>query len=168
MDSYQKIIKLGIGPGDKGIFKQPNIRFYYERILPDKDGNPTCGVASVCVIRIPNPKAVAAQAAEKEHRIPDDLDLLPMDADLPPIYVRGLSFCVPQDQFNKKEGRTAALGRAIQAVEKKTFSNPIVRRAKALLENWPATASFTFYSDYNATLTPREKALFNVSMENNG
>ena len=33
-------------------------------------------------------------------------------------YVRGVSFCNPLDQFNKKKGRAIALGRAIKAIER--------------------------------------------------
>jgi hypothetical protein len=150
MDSYQKIIELGVGTPKWGIFKQPNIRFYYERILPDKDGNPTKGVASVCVIRIPagSPCWTGVTLTDR--------------------YARGLSFCVPQDQFSKKEGRTVALGRAIQAVENRIDKNPILTKVAGLLAFNPHTLTFKAYSEYGVTLTPKEKALFNVSKENNG
>jgi hypothetical protein len=166
--NYQKIVKLGLGTGDKGIFKQPNIKFYYEKLQMDKMGNPTGGVASVCVIAVPARLLNEAQAAETEKHLPVSTAILPMDADLPPVYVRGLSFCVPKDQFNKKEGRDGALGRAIQAVERQVNTNPILKRATALLAKSPSTAGFTHYSEFNVNLTPKEKALFNISMENNG
>jgi hypothetical protein len=154
--NYQKLIKLGIAtPSTRGIFKQPNIKFYYERLCPDEKGNPHGGVASICLIRIPAGTVQWTGAS-------------PID-----IYVRGLSFCVPKDQFNKKEGRDAALGRAIQAVEGKKNTNPIRKRVSNLLaadaaSNWLATSTFRYYSEYNVTLTLKEKSLFGIGKEDNG
>ena len=131
--NYQKIVDLGIGKGTKGIFKQPNITFYYVKLQPESPQSSTSGVLSVCLIRISNTE--------------------------PALFARGISFCVPGDQFNKKAGRDAALGRAIQAIEKKQDSNPILKKVgKILVENGVISPS-THYSAYNVKMTEYEISL---------
>jgi hypothetical protein len=123
-----------------GVFK-PDIRFYYVNIKPDLKGNPLLGMASVCIIKLYGEKG--------DSRSPV------------PVFCRGLSFCVPGDPFCKKLGRTAALGRAVQALERHDDCNPIFKKIGELLAIKAETENFHHYAEYNIALTWREKTLFN-------
>jgi len=66
-------------------------RFYYLR-FGKKSLNYPLGIATVCLIPV--------EGAKKGT-----------------VYVRGVAFCSPRDQFNRRQGRNIALGRAVQAME---------------------------------------------------
>jgi hypothetical protein len=75
-----------------GVDLKKDIRFYYRRI---SNHQYSCATVTICVIK------------------------LPWQIDAHDAYARGLAICSPQDQFNKKQGRNIALGRAVAAIEKK-------------------------------------------------
>jgi len=70
-------------------------KYYYLRF--GEGEGPVRGVATVCLVGYSSPDGT-------RH------------------YVRGVSFCSPKDQFNKKVGRAKALGRAIKALEHEASS----------------------------------------------
>lgn len=73
-------------------------------------------------------------------------------------FVRGVAFCNPIDQFSRKKGRAIALGRAVKAIEKSCFSDPIPNRKPAwMLERM---LGWTYFSCWDITLTSYEKKLF--------
>ena len=70
---------------------------------------------------------------------------------------RGIAFCSPLDQFNKKLGRNIALGRALKAMEKRHSSEPIPERTPAgILKKQPC---FDFLSTWSAGLNDYERKL---------
>jgi hypothetical protein len=70
--------------------------------------------------------------------------------------IRGISFCDPGDQFVKKTGRDIVLGRAIQVLERNRDMHPIGpgQLVESLID-----AGFTFFGEYNITLTDYEAEL---------
>jgi len=74
---------------------------------------------------------------------------------------RGIAFCSPLDQFNKKLGRNIALGRAIKAMEKRHCSEPIPERTPAgILKK---LSGFDYLSTWSAGLTDYEKKIVGVN-----
>jgi hypothetical protein len=133
-----------------------NVKFYYEKIGVDKDGRATGGVFTVCVIRQLN-ETLARQMA--------DGDILSPVTERDFTYHRGISYCVPKDQFCRAVGRNIALWRAIRALERRQGSEvipPHVRKITCNLlgvrEVYPYP--FDFFSQYNVDLSEAEKALW--------
>jgi hypothetical protein len=108
-------------------------KFYYLKCGPFKDGQAQGGVATVCIMRI------------------DDLTTHP-------LYVRGVAFCNPKDQFNKKTGRTIALGRLIKAIETRNLNDPVPAKTPAGVLT--RVFLWLWMSEWGATLTEYEKKLF--------
>lgn len=73
-------------------------------------------------------------------------------------YVRGIAYCNPKDQFVKKLGRAIALGRAVQAIEKHGYSEPISddTPAVSLRNEW----GWGYLSQWDIELTNYEKGIF--------
>ncbi|MDP2719572.1 MAG: Gp49 family protein [Dehalococcoidia bacterium] len=87
------------------------------------------------------------------------------------VFVRGISHCSNQDQFTKRVGRAIALGRAIQAMEKKENSNSIYAlRAGVEYRSLPFyLEEFYYKSAYNPLLTSYENEIMQAryrAMEN--
>ena len=108
------------------------VKYYYLKFGEVKHGQPAGGIATICLLR----------NGELVHR--------------------GIAFCSPLDQFNKKLGRNIALGRAIKAFENGASSESVPRRTPAgvLAHVHPSLGGF-FYelSTCNAYLTEYEKKL---------
>jgi len=73
-------------------------------------------------------------------------------------YVRGVSFCNPKDQFNKKTGRAIALGRAIKAIESHHSSDSIHRTTPVFI--LAQSQGWVYLSAWNIGLTEYEQRLF--------
>ena len=68
--------------------------------------------------------------------------------------LRGIAFCSPLDQFNKKLGRNIALGRAVKALEEGDSSEAIPAKTPAgILTN---NQGMSFLSEFNPKLTEYE------------
>lgn len=133
VDSFQKMISMyGVKP--------ENIKTYYVPIMPDAHGHATGGVVSVCVA-----KAVFDPKENESAK---------------PVCVRGVSYCTPQDQFVKKEGRTIALGRAVQALETKIHQGQIMEKAWRNIAWKGEFQGWEFYSQYNVDLNWMEEKMF--------
>ena len=82
--------------------------------------------------------------------------LIPVPACDGNAIVRGVSFCSPRDQFNKRLGRDIALGRAIKAIEVGDDSDAVpVKSPAGILNN----QGIFFLSAFNPELTYYEKQL---------
>lgn len=111
-------------------------RYYYLRYGLNSHGNATRGTATVCLI--------------------PSVSLAPVSRT---IFVRGVAFCNPLDQFNRKLGRAVALGRVMKALESRQSSDPIpVNKPVGVLSSWG------FLSLWDASLTEFEQKMF-VSRE---
>ena len=74
-------------------------------------------------------------------------------------YVRGVAFCNPRDQFNKRLGRSIALGRALKALEQGEDTSPVPKRLPvSILIPW----GISFLSSFNPVLTVFERKLLRV------
>lgn len=73
-------------------------------------------------------------------------------------YVRGVAFCNPLDQFNKRLGRAIALGRAIKAIERGEDSEPVPKKTPAWILR--TSRGIFFLSEFNAKLCEFEQRLF--------
>ena len=69
-------------------------------------------------------------------------------------FVRGVAFCNPKDQFNRKVGRAIALGRAMKAIQSEQFTDPIPPRTPALILQ--RTMGWAYLSCWDITLTEYE------------
>ena len=68
--------------------------------------------------------------------------------------LRGIAYCSPLDQFNKKLGRNIALGRAVKALEEGDSSEAIPAKTPAgILTN---NQGMSFLSEFNPKLTEYE------------
>jgi len=112
-----------------GIDPKQDIKFYYRRMING-------AVITACAIRLPW-QTMGAQDA----------------------YARGLAVCTPQDQFNKKLGRTIAMGRAVAAIEKKRSFGDI--NTSFLIPEEFEKASLSTYGDVSV-LTESERSLFKL------
>ena len=89
--------------------------------------------------------------------------LIPVPACDGNAIVRGIAFCSPKDQFDKKLGRNIALGRAIKALEEGFDTEPVPYKTEArILINWGKS----FLSAFNPELTDYEKKLMGTINEN--
>ncbi len=86
--------------------------------------------------------------------------LLPVPACDGNTILRGIAFCSPPDQFNKKVGRAIALGRAVKALERGDDNEVAPRKVAGIL----SSNYMTFLSAFNPELTDFERTL--VSYEN--
>lgn len=85
--------------------------------------------------------------------------LIPVPACDGNAIVRGIAFCSPLDQFNKKLGRNIALGRAIKALEEGDSSEAIPYKTPAgILKK----QGMSFLSEFNPELTEYEKKLMDT------
>lgn len=75
-----------------------------------------------------------------------------------PGYVRGVAFCNPLDQFNKRLGRAIALGRAIKAIERGEDSEPIPLNTPANILR--QRQGIFFLSEFNVALSEFEQRIF--------
>ncbi len=116
------------------------VRYYYLKYGLDKNGRATQGTATVCVIELP-----------AGHQIPG------YDAPDHQVYVRGVAFCSPKDQFVRKHGRPLALGRAVKAIESHQCSNHVPNKTPAGIL---ASIGWFYFSAWNPILTEYEKKLF--------
>jgi len=73
-------------------------------------------------------------------------------------YVRGIAFCNPKDQFNRRLGRNIALGRAVKAIENRCNADPIPTRKPASVLH--KDLGWYFLSCWYAELTSYEQRLF--------
>lgn len=109
---------------------EKEVRYYYLKFGEGAENVPDgfLGVATICIIR--------------------------MSAN---NYVRGIAFCSPKDQFNRKLGRAIALGRAIKAEEYMKDTEPILNRSSCgvLIPH-----GYFYLSQYNSVPTPYERKLF--------
>jgi hypothetical protein len=111
-----------------------NIRFYTKKIMENQHGRALGGVFTVCLIRDNNNR-----------------------------FYRGLSYCVPEDQYVKQTGRKKALGRAIQALENtKAFreQRPMPNKVSERLQS--IIPGMHYSSENQVELTPEEKKLWLV------
>lgn len=132
----------------------PDIRLYYKRFGLDEQGRATWGTASICLMRYDAEKRRAVDW------IPEiDIQYLHAMTSETRIYIRGISFCSPLDQFVKSTGRAMAIGRAIKAIEKETSSDRVSVDGPAgeLLD-----FGFDYRSAYDVKLTEEEKLLFKI------
>lgn len=107
-------------------------KFYYLKFGVDEHGNAGQGVATVC--------------------------LLPCSSYVPTVnFTRGIAFCNPLDQFNRKLGRAIALGRAVKAIEW-ADSEPIPKRTPAWILN--EHFGWAYLSAYDIKLTEHESKMF--------
>lgn len=109
-------------------------RYYYQKFGDVPRGY--LGTATICLIPFPA-----------------------CDEDRPGV-VRGVAFCNPLDQFNRKLGRDIALGRAVKAIERGDDSEPVP-------ENTPASIlkrerGMDFLSAFNPELSEFEQGLLGV------
>jgi len=118
------------------------VKFYYERHGHGAKNVPDgfLGIATICLVRITNS----------------------VDNPLNPLFVpgstaRGISFCNPKDQFNKKFGRHKALGRAVKALENRAHSELITSTSPASILH--PLHGWRYLSDYAPILTDREVKL---------
>lgn len=103
------------------------VKYYYLRFGEVENGRPADGIATICLLKNGG------------------------------LVHRGIAFCSPLDQFNKKLGRNLALGRAIKAMEKREHSDVISLSTPAgILRRQPG---FYYLSTFNAYLTEYEKKL---------
>jgi hypothetical protein len=107
-------------------------RYYYHKFGPIKEGRALGGVMTVCVVPVP---------LSSGHR----------------IFVRGVAFCSPKDQFCKKLGRTIALGRAIKATEREADTEVIPSHGPAAVLR---KVGRDYFSEFGIDLTSFEKTLF--------
>jgi len=114
-------------------------KYYYlkfEDLMPKNYHGYLFGVATVCVIPSLWKKGEAT------------------------IYTRGVAFCSPRDQFNRRQGRNIALGRAIQAIESHLNSGRIGSKNPSYIlvriQHWICL------SEWNAILTKYEKKIMKV------
>ena len=115
-------------------------RYYYLRFGKGSEKVPDgfLGVATVCIIPYPSCDGTG--------------------------YVRGVSFCNPRDQFNKRLGRTIALGRAIKALERGEDSEPVPDKTPAaILKRRDEKRGIFFLSGFNPALSEFEQSLFSKS-----
>jgi hypothetical protein len=105
-------------------------RYYYLKFFQDSKevGGRPHGVATVCLI--------GQDSVEGWH------------------YVRGVAFCSPKDQFVKKTGRAIALGRAVRAIEKRSFNDPIHKTTPAVI--LAEQFGWAYLSQWNVSLTEYE------------
>ena len=82
--------------------------------------------------------------------------LLPVPACEGDAVMRGIAFCNPRDQFNKKLGRTIALGRAVKALERGDTSEPVPLKTPAAIL---IAQGMTYLSEFNPALTAFEQKL---------
>jgi len=104
------------------------VRYYYMRFGEGADNAPDgyLGVATVCLLKCGG------------------------------MVHRGIAFCSPLDQFNKKLGRNIALGRAIKAMEWRCCGEAIPQKTPAgILKKH----NFDYLSTFNAGLTEYERKL---------
>lgn len=106
-------------------------KFYYLKYGQNSHGHALLGVATVCVIQVPGTSI---------------------------LFVRGVAFCNPLDQFNRKHGCAIALGRVIKAIERREYSELIPKKKPAwILERMMGWA---YFSTWDITLTDYEKKMF--------
>ena len=110
-------------------------KYYYLKYGENSHGTAILGTATVCVIPIG-------------------------DEELGIVYSRGVAFCNPIDQFNRKKGRAIALGRAVKAIENKEFSD-LIPGGKPAWVLWRMLGWICF-SCWEATLTDYEKKMFKI------
>ncbi len=101
MQNNEKLQTLGY-LNEKGEFG-PDIRLYYKRFGLDEHGVATLGTASICVMRYNSDHGRIVSGGAS-------------------VYVRGIAFCSPEDQFVKSKGRAAAIGRAMKAMSEVILS----------------------------------------------
>lgn len=111
-------------------------RYYYLRYGQNSHGNATRGTATICLVPI------RLSLGE-------------------PVFVRGVAFCNPRDQFNRKLGRAIALGRAIKAIENRQSKDPIPMNKPV---SW-ALPTWSFLSIWDASLTKFEQKMFEPRTE---
>jgi len=103
-------------------------KYYYHKFGENCHGNAVQGTATVCVIPVKG------------------------------VYARGVAFCNPVDQFNRKLGRAIALGRAVKAIENHAGGDLIKARTPAWILY--KTLGWICFSAFEVTLTDYEKKLF--------
>jgi hypothetical protein len=99
MRNEEKIKVLGL---------KDRVKYYYLKFAVDDHGRARGGIAAVCCI-IGDALVGGDQTPQKY------------------ILARGVAYCTPKDQFDRKYGRTIALARAMQAMENKTNSQFMLR-----------------------------------------
>ena len=108
------------------------VKYYYLKFGDINHGRPAGGIATICLLRNGG------------------------------LVHRGIAFCSPLDQFNKKLGRNIALRRAIKALEWRCCGEAIPENtpARVLKHLHPSLGGyFAFLSTFSAGLTEYEQKL---------
>lgn len=103
-------------------------KYYYLKFGQNTYGYPIGGVATVCVIPLGT------------------------------LFARGVAFCNPIDQFNRRLGRAIALGRAIKAIESHQVNDPIPNKAPCSILS--KNLGWDCLSAWAITLTRFERQMF--------
>lgn len=125
---------------------QDKVKFYYLKFGEVVNGQPTKGIATVCVIKT------------------DDVMITCNN-----IYVRGVAFFNPDDpklQFNRKLGRAIALGRAVKVIKSQCPAERIPKTTPAAILREELTwewlcVPYAYLTEFEKTLFQEKKGVPN-------